>query len=289
MAEALKKEQDVSQWAGIPPEKLVQDSFVKQLNAIQALEQLALLHAAREHLPHNIVEILELLGKADNIPFNQLYNLVQDCANHFYTKVIKSLADLLKCNFTDRQPVLVNTVRALKFLESYRDKQAKLWKVLTKYDRLPDHFHDLQITLQTEFAPLKKATSKNIEQLQDTINLQQMYITSLCSHINTIYAKLVQLEKQVQTHSQTDSVQINAPEYDSDIDAQINTLPDLQTHAKNDQEEPNPTTGEAEDPELSQDTNRTDPQPESVQNPAEHSLHQDTEHLSEQHHDRQRS
>ena len=162
MAKALKKEQDTSQWPGIPPEKLLQDSIVKQLNSIQALEQLAPLHAARELLPKDIIGILELLGKADNIPFNQLYNLAQDCANQYYTKVIKTLTDLLKCNFTDRQTVLVNTVRALKFLESYGDRQAKLWKVLTKYDKLPDPFHDLQTTLQTEFALLKKTTSKNI-------------------------------------------------------------------------------------------------------------------------------
>ena len=90
MANALKKEQDASQWAGIPHEKLLQDSFIKQLNAIQALEQLAPLHTAREHLPQDIVEILKLLGKADNIPFNQLYNLVQDCADHYYTNVIKT-------------------------------------------------------------------------------------------------------------------------------------------------------------------------------------------------------
>ena len=106
----------------------------------------------------------------------------------------------MKLNFTNRQTVLVNTVRALKFFESYRDRQAKLWKVLTKYNKLPDHVHDLQITLQTEFALLKKATLKNIEQFQDAINLQQTYTTSLCSHVNNIYAKLVKLEKQIQTH-----------------------------------------------------------------------------------------
>ena len=156
LAEALKKEQDASQWAGILPQKLLQDSFVKQLNSIQALELLAPLHAAREHLPKDIVEILKLL--------------VQDCADHYYTKVNKTLTHLLKCNFTDRQTVLANTVRALKFLESYGDRQAKLWKVLTKYDKLPDHFHDLQTTLQTECAFSKKATSKNIEQFQDAIN-----------------------------------------------------------------------------------------------------------------------
>ena len=182
----------------------------------------------------------------------------------------------------------MNTARALKFLESYRDRQAKLWKVLTKYDKLPDHFHDLQITLQTEFALLKKATSKNIEQFQDAINLKQTYITSLCSHINTIYAKLVQLENQIQTHclyphSKRDFVQINTPEYDSDINGQTDTLPDLQSHAKNNQEESTPATGDSEDPKLSQDTNRTDPQPESVQNPAECSPHQDVKPFLEQH------
>ena len=92
----------------------------------------------------------------------------------------------MKHNFTDRQTILVNTTRALKFLESYGDRQVKLWKVLTKYDKLPDHFHDLQTTLQTEFNFLKKATSKNIEQFQETINLQQTYTTSLCSHIKNI-------------------------------------------------------------------------------------------------------
>ena len=42
-------------------------------------------------------------------------------------------------------------------------------------DRLPDQFCNLQTTLQTEFNLLKKATSKNIENLHDAINLQQTY------------------------------------------------------------------------------------------------------------------
>ena len=87
----------------MPPEKLLQASFIKQLNSIQTLKQLAPLHTAREHLPQDIVEILELLRKADNIPFNQLYNLAQDCADHNNTKVIKMLTDLLNHNFTDKQ------------------------------------------------------------------------------------------------------------------------------------------------------------------------------------------
>ena len=83
--------------------------------------------------------------------------------------------------------------------------------------------------LQTEFSLLKKATSKNIENLQEVVNLQQNYTTSLCSHINSIYTKLAQLDRQIQTHClypypQSDVVQINALEYDSDIDGQTELL-----------------------------------------------------------------
>ena len=133
---------------------------MEQLNSLQSLDQLVPLKAAKEHLPKDIINILEPLGKADNILFNQLYNLAEDCADRYYTKVIKTLTHLLKSSFHDRQLVLVNTARALKFLESYAARQTKLWKVLSNYNRLPDHFHDLQTTLQTEFSLLKKETSK---------------------------------------------------------------------------------------------------------------------------------
>ena len=105
----------------IPHEKLLQESFVEQLNSLQTLKQLAPLKAAKEHLPQDI-NILELLGKADNIPFNQRYSLADDCADRYYTKVIKTLTQLLKSSFNDRQIVLVNTTRALKFLESYGNR-----------------------------------------------------------------------------------------------------------------------------------------------------------------------
>ena len=124
------------------------ESFVEQLNSLQTLKQLAPLKAAKEHLPQDIINILELLGKADNIPFNQLYSLAEDCADRYYTKVIQTLTQLLKGSFNDKQIVLVNRARALKFLESHGNRQTKLWKVLSKYHKLPDHFHDLQTTLQ---------------------------------------------------------------------------------------------------------------------------------------------
>ena len=68
----LCKEEIASQWAGLLPKKLLQESFLEQLDALQALDQLAPLTAAKEHLPGDIINILACLGKADNIPFNQL-------------------------------------------------------------------------------------------------------------------------------------------------------------------------------------------------------------------------
>ena len=140
----------------------------------------------------------------------------------------------MKNSFHDRQLVLVNSARALKFLESYTARQAKLWKVLSKYDCLPDHFHDLKTTLHTEFDLLKKATSKNIENIQEAIQSQQAYTTALCGHINSLYTKLAQLDRKVQTHSlyphpQSNVVQLNAPEYDLDIDRQLDPVTDIQS------------------------------------------------------------
>ena len=302
LAEAFKKEQVTSQWAGIPHEKLLQESFVEQLNFLQALEQLVPLKAAKKHLPKDIINILELLGKADNIPSNQLYNLTEDCKDRYYTKIIKTLTQLLKSSFNDRHLVLVNMARTLKFLGSYATRYTKLWKVLFKYDRLPDHFHDLQTTLQTEFSLLKKATSKNIKNQQEAVNLQQTYTTSLCSHINSIYTKLTQLDRQIQTHclyphSQSDMVQINAPEYDSDIDGQTKLILDIQpsasshtahieeasSHAENTEEDTAPVTANSREHSSSlQDSDRLESQSQPVLDSTEHSVHQDTEQSREE-------
>ena len=84
------------QWAGIPCEQLLNQSFTDQLNSIQILEQLAPLQLAKEHLPVDIIDILEHLGKADNIPFNQLYYIAENCANRYYTKVIETFVSILK-------------------------------------------------------------------------------------------------------------------------------------------------------------------------------------------------
>ena len=214
-------------WAGLPPEKLLQESFLEQLDALQALDQLAPLTAVKEHSPGDIIDILSHLGKVDNIPFNQLYSLVEDCVDRYYTKVIQTLTHLMKNSFHDRQLVLINTARALKFLESYASRQTKLWKVLSKYHNLLDHFHDLKTALQTKFDLLKTATSKNVQNLQKTVQAQQTYTPVLSGHIAAIHTKLAHLDKQIKIHyiyphQHSDAVQLNAPDYDPDIDGDTN-------------------------------------------------------------------
>ena len=126
LAEEIRKEKQAEQWAGIPHEKLLNQSFLDQLNSLQILEQLAPLQLAREHLPSDIIDILERLGKVDNIPFNQLYYVVENCADRYYSKVIKTFVFLIKRQFADRQTLLVNTACSLKFLEEYTNRNTPI-------------------------------------------------------------------------------------------------------------------------------------------------------------------
>ena len=65
-------------------------------------------------------------------------------------------------------------------------------------------------------------THKNVENFQTSINLQQTYSVALGSHINNIYHKISEIQQQVPhsiQHMNTgDIIQINAPEFDPDID-----------------------------------------------------------------------
>ena len=88
LAKELHKEEIASLWAGLLPEKLLQESFLEQLDA---LDQLAPLTAAKEHLPGDIMDMLSHLRKVDNIPFNQLYSLTEDCVERYYMKVNRRL------------------------------------------------------------------------------------------------------------------------------------------------------------------------------------------------------
>ena len=113
------KAQEASQWSGIPIEQLLNNSFTKQLNCIQSLQQIASLHSTKDHLHKDIITILERLGKVENTPFDKLYYLAENCADHCYTSVIKTFIKIIKQSATDRQIMLVNMARALKYLEDF--------------------------------------------------------------------------------------------------------------------------------------------------------------------------
>ena len=229
LAEEIRIEKLNKQWSGIPHKQLLNQSFTGQLNSIQILEQLAPLQLAKQHLPVDIIDILECLGKADNIPFNQLYYIAENCADHYYSKVIETFVFILKRKFTDRQLLLVNMACSLKFLEEYADHQSQIWKIFQKHQTIPEDFQDLHLhfddfknSIEKDFKFLKEATSRNVENFQTSLNLQQTYSASLCLHVNNIYNKLAELQRQIQ-HSDLhmnsgDMIQIEAPDFDPDID-----------------------------------------------------------------------
>ena len=134
-----------------------------------------------------------------------MYYIAENRADRYYTKVIETFVSIIKRQFADRQLLLVNTVRCLKFLEEYLDRQAQIWKIFHKHHNIPDdleglhlHFDDFKTSLETDFKHLKEATSRNIQNIQTSLNLQQTYSSSLCSHVNNIYSKTIGIAK---THS----------------------------------------------------------------------------------------
>ena len=116
LAKKIRQEEEASQWSSIPVKQLLNSSFTEQLNSIQSLQQIVPLQAVKEHLPKDIITILERLGKVDNTPFNKLYYLAENCADRYYTSVIKTFSEIIKHSVTDHQIILVNTARALKYL-----------------------------------------------------------------------------------------------------------------------------------------------------------------------------
>ena len=154
---------------------------------------------------------------------------MENCTDRYYSKVIKTFVLLLKQQFANRQLLLINTARSLKFLEEYADRQALIWKIFSKHENIPDDISDLhlhidnfKINIQKEFNFLKEATRKNIENFQTSINLQQTDSVALGSHINNIYHKISKIQQQLPHSTQHmntgDIIQINAPEFDPDID-----------------------------------------------------------------------
>ena len=219
LAKRIKAEEEASQWSGNLVEQLLNNSFTKQLNYIQSLQQIAPIYSTKDHLPKDFITILERVGKVDNTPFDKLYYLAENCADHYYTSVIKTFIEIIKWSTTDRQIVLVNTARALKYLEDFGQRQSQLFTVLEKYHLVPDSLENLQ----SQFGFLKQATSKNVEHLQQAITVQQTYTVNLCTYINNILPCITKLEETILQLEQKftmeqDTIQISAMEFDLEID-----------------------------------------------------------------------
>ena len=84
------------------------------------------------------------------------------------------------------------------------------------------HIDDFKSGIEKELVFLKEATHKNVKNFQSSLNLQQTYSAALCSHINNIYNKLPEIQQQFahpNQHMNTgDVIQIEAPDFDPDID-----------------------------------------------------------------------
>ena len=106
----------------------------------------------------DIIDILKHLRKADNIPFNQLYYIPENCTDRYCTKVIETFVSILKRQFADHQLLLVNTAHCLKFLEEYIDRQSQIWKIFQKHQTILEdlqnlhfYFDDFKNSIEKDF------------------------------------------------------------------------------------------------------------------------------------------
>ena len=117
----------------------------------------------------------------------------------------------------------------MQFLEEYADRQALIWKIFSKHQDIPDKISNLHLhidnfkgNIQKEFNFLKEVTCKNIENFHASLSSQLTYSAALGSHINNIYHKFSELQQQLPhptQHMNTgDIIQIDAPEFNPDID-----------------------------------------------------------------------
>ena len=113
---------------------------------------------------------------------------------------------------------MVNTARALKYLEDFGQRQSQLFTVLEKYYLVPDSLENLK----SQFSFLKGATSRNVENLQQAITVQQTYTANLCPYINNILPHITKLEDAIlkleqKLTTEQDTIQIKTPDFDPDI------------------------------------------------------------------------
>ena len=112
---------------------------------------------------------------------------------------------------------------------------------------------------------------KNIQNIQEVVQAQQAHTMILSGHIHTLYTKLAHLDKQIQIdciypHSQSDAIQLNALNYDPDIDGEPDLVPAIQpSDAESVKEDTFTGTSKSEDhTTICSTTNRSEHQPSEV-------------------------
>ena len=134
-----------------------------------------------------------------------------DC---YYTNIIRTCVEIVKRSASDRQIVLVNRARAIKYLEDFRQRQSQLFTILEKYHLVPDSLENLK----SQFHFLKEATSRNVKNLLQVITVLQTYTASVCNYINNILPQIMKLEDAIHKINykltmEQDTIQINAPDF----------------------------------------------------------------------------
>ena len=136
---------------------------------------------------------------------------------------------------------------------------------------------------------------KNIQNIQEAVQSQQAYTTVLSGHINTLYTKLAHLDRQIQIHhiyphSQSDAIQLNAPDYNPDIEREPDSVTDVQpSNAESVKEDTFTGTSKSEDhTTICPTTNRSEHQPSEVLSDIQGNEHNNagqqwTEHPSDCH------
>ena len=85
----------------------------------------------------------------------------------------------------------------------------------------------LKLTSKKSLISLKRRHAKNVENFQTLLNLQQTYSAALCSHVNNIYHKILEIQQQLPHSTQHmntgDVIQIDAPDFDPDINKGLPT------------------------------------------------------------------
>ena len=95
-------------------------------------------------------------------------------------------------------------------------------------------------------------TRKNIENFQTLLNLQQTYSAALCSHVNNIYHKISEIQQQL-PHPTDDVIQIDALDFDPDIDGGLPTKEHEETQGSDSLiQQPSKKSDEHEAPALLQ-------------------------------------